>query len=133
MKNEFYNMIIKQLELLMSQNDLNTEVFIFKDNNKFVGFEFNKKNKSVTSRLSEKIEAKSIIDLYLESKKKLGFQENQIMFKALRLSNNLTLQEVANMLNKTRQEVFRWENTYNPPNEIITTLKAHIDKKNKLN
>lgn len=37
---EFHKTIVKQLEFLMTQKDLDTELFIFKKGNQFMGFEF---------------------------------------------------------------------------------------------
>lgn len=127
---EFHKMIVKQLEFLMTQKDLDTELFIFKKGNQFMGFEFaENKTKPITIAENEVLEKESIIALYLKVKKELGFKENQSKLKALRLSNHLTVQETADLLDKTRQEISRWENTYNPPNEIISILIEKLKKR----
>jgi DNA-binding transcriptional regulator YiaG len=127
---EFHKTIVKQLEFLMTQKDLDTELFIFKKGNQFMGFEFaENKTKPITIAENEVLEKESIIALYLKVKKELGFKENQSKLKALRLSNHLTVQETADLLDKTRQEISRWENTYNPPNEIISILIEKLKKR----
>jgi len=129
MTNEFYEKVINHLELLMKQFDLNHNIFVFKNkDNEFVGFELTEDEEPTTAKSTDTVEYGTIIELYSFSKKKLGFKDNQIMLKALRLSNDLTVQNVADLISKTRQEVSRWENTYEPPIKIIETLISNLNK-----
>lgn len=49
------------------------------------------------------------------------------MLRALRLSNKLTLEDVAEILNKSKQEVFKWETKFNPSDEMIEKLIDHLN------
>lgn len=133
MQIELYQMIIQQLEILVQNFDLNTNLFIIKRNNILVGFELaENKDEPLTAKSNELVEYSTIIELYIDIRQKLGYKERSSMFRAIRLSKKLTQSDVASMLEKTKQEISRWENRYNPPQKIIDILIQKTNKKSSI-
>lgn len=127
---DFYLQIVDHLEIAMKSFDLIQNVFIFKNKtNKLIGFEVSEDDEPLTAKSSDSIEIGTIIELYIEAKKNLGFSERKSMLKALRLSNQLTQTDIGRLLGRTKQEINRWENVYDPPVEIIEEITRKLSKK----
>ena len=124
---DFYKQIILHLEVLMQQNDLITDIFIIKKDNKLTGFQFSNNVEKVVLRNGEYIEQGSIIELYLKAKNELGINNRSAMIKALRIVNNLTQNELAKKLGITKQEIYRWENGVKPNEMVYETILKHFE------
>lgn len=122
MKSELYRMILNQLEILMPNFDLTQNLFLIKKDGELIGYELANKDEPITAKSNELVEYGSILELYLEVRDNLGFKQKSSMLRAIRIANNLTQTDVGNIVGKTRFEISRWENKFNPPQEIIDIL-----------
>lgn len=93
-----------------------------------VGYELANKDEPIKAKSNEMVEYGSIIELYLEVRSNLGYKDRSSMLRAIRIANHLTQSEVGSIVGKTRFEISRWENKFNPPKEIINKLLENLNK-----
>lgn len=128
MKN-FYEQIIKHLEILIENGHMQSAVVLFYKDNKFVGFQLDLA-KDKKGRPGEEIKESIVIELYLDIKEKLGINQKSSMLKALRLNYNLSQQDLGNLIGKSRREIFRWESGVEPREENMELLLKALEARN---
>lgn len=124
---EFCEQIIKQLELLIEYGHIYDMVYLIQKNDKLIGFEFTTENEPTTIRSGEIAEHGTVLDLYVLAKSKLGINNYSAMIKAHRLNLGYTLQELADKIDKTKQELNRWESGVKPSQEIFDVIMMHLN------
>lgn len=118
-----YNHIVKYLENMLEYLPLDEKIIATYKNEKLIAFAH---KRPINFDASEKNVEKELLDFYLEVRKILGIKDKCSMIRASRISKGITVNELAKKLDRTKQEVSRWENRVAPRDEIFQVIMMHL-------